>query len=65
MRPRSIARLAPAALTGNVAKGVPGENECLIWRTFARRGLGIDAKQRDFENKADGVNGFKVPRHCR
>jgi hypothetical protein len=55
---------ADAALTGNVAKGVPGDNECLIWGTFARRGLGINAKQRDFENKADGSNGFKVPDHC-
>jgi extracellular elastinolytic metalloproteinase len=56
---------ADAALTGNPAKGVPGKNECLIWRTFARRGLGVDAKQGDFENKADGTNGFKVPAHCR
>ena len=56
---------ADAALTGNPAKGIPGDNECLIWRTFARRGLGIDAKQGDFENKADGTNGFKVPAHCR
>ncbi|HEV2755121.1 MAG TPA: M36 family metallopeptidase [Actinomycetota bacterium] len=56
---------ADAALTGDVAKGRPGENECLIWRTFARRGLGVNAKQRDFENKADGTNGFKVPERCR
>ena len=55
---------ADAALTGNVAKGVPGKNECLIWRTFARRGLGVNAKQGDFESKADGVNGFKLPKHC-
>jgi uncharacterized membrane protein YkoI len=56
---------ADAALTGNPAKGVPGDNECLIWRTFARRGLGVNAKQGDFESKADAVNGFKVPDHCR
>ena len=55
---------ADAALTGNVAKGVPGKHECLIWHTFARRGLGVDAKQGDFENKVDGKNGFKVPKHC-
>ncbi|HEV3472478.1 MAG TPA: M36 family metallopeptidase [Actinomycetota bacterium] len=55
---------ADAALTGDVANGKPGENECLIWRTFARRGLGIDAKQNDFENKVDGVSGFKVPTQC-
>ncbi|MFN2587924.1 MAG: M36 family metallopeptidase [Actinomycetota bacterium] len=56
---------ADAALTGNVAKGVPGDNECLIWRTFARRGLGVDAKQGDFESKADGTDGFDVPGRCR
>ncbi len=55
---------ADAALTGNPAKGVPGDNECLIWRTFARRGLGVDAKQGDFELKTDGKDGFKVPKHC-
>jgi extracellular elastinolytic metalloproteinase len=56
---------ADAALTGNPAKGVPGKNECLIWKTFARRGLGVNAKQGSFESKADGVDGFKVPGHCR
>ena len=56
---------ADAALTGDVANGQPGKNECLIWRTFARRGLGVNAKQGDFENKVDGVDGFKVPGHCR
>lgn len=56
---------ADAALTGDVANGRPGRNECLIWRTFARRGLGVNAKQGDFENKADGVDGFKVPAHCK
>ncbi|HEY7874697.1 MAG TPA: M36 family metallopeptidase [Actinomycetota bacterium] len=56
---------ADAALTGNVAKGVPGDNECLIWQTFARRGLGVDAKQGEFASKVDGVNGFKVPAHCK
>ncbi|MDQ4025945.1 MAG: M36 family metallopeptidase [Actinomycetota bacterium] len=55
---------ADAALTGDVANGRPGENECLIWRTFARRGLGVNAKQGDFESKTDGVNGFKVPKRC-
>lgn len=55
---------ADAALTGNVAKDVPGDNECLIWRTFARRGLGVDAKQGEFMSKVDGEDGFKVPAHC-
>jgi hypothetical protein len=55
---------ADAALTGDVANGVPGENECLIWRTFARRGLGVNASQGNFESKTDGTNGFQVPSHC-
>jgi len=53
-----------AALTGDVANGIPGENECLIWRTFARRGLGVNASQGNFESKTDGTNGFQVPSHC-
>lgn len=55
---------ADTALTGDVEQGVPGANECLIWRTFARRGLGVDAIQGDFESKTDGVDGFAVPDHC-
>jgi extracellular elastinolytic metalloproteinase len=55
---------ADAALTGDVANGIPGENECLIWRTFARRGLGVNASQGNFESKTDGINGFEVPAHC-
>jgi extracellular elastinolytic metalloproteinase len=55
---------ADAALTGDVANGVPGANECLIWRTFARRGLGVDADQGDFESKTDGIEGYEVPDHC-
>ena len=56
---------ADSALTGDARNGKPGGNYCLIWRSFARRGLGIDAKQGDFENKVDGVQGFKVPERCR
>ena len=48
---------ADAALTG-------GSNECLIWETFARRGLGVDAVQGDFESKTDGTDGFAIPAHC-
>lgn len=55
---------ADAALTGDVANGLPGANECLIWRSFARRGLGVDASQGNFESKTDGRNGFQVPAHC-
>ena len=55
---------ADAALTGDVANGVPGKNECLIWRSFARRGLGVNAGQGNFESKTDGTNGFLVPAYC-
>jgi hypothetical protein len=56
---------ADAALTGDVAHGVPGDNECLIWKTFARRGLGVDAEQGAFGSKVDGKDGFEVPKQCR
>jgi hypothetical protein len=55
---------ADAALTGDPAAGVPGKNECLIWRTFARRGLGWSADQGDPYSKTDGVEGFDLPAHC-
>lgn len=55
---------ADAALTGDVANGIPGENECLIWRTFARRGLGVNASQGNVQSKTDGKDGFQVPAHC-
>ena len=63
-RPPSARSAADAALTGDPANGIPGANECLIWRTFARRGLGVDASQGNFESKTDGRNGFQVPPHC-
>lgn len=34
-----------------------GENQCLIWETFARRGLGVNAL-------AGGVNDFSIPDQC-
>lgn len=55
---------ADAALTGDLAEGIPGENECLIWRTFARRGLGLSATQRNPASKVDGREGYDVPEHC-
>jgi hypothetical protein len=56
---------ADHALTGDPANGVPGEHECLIWSTFARRGLGVDADQGDPFSKTDGMEGYRVPQHCR
>lgn len=41
-----------------------GANQCLIWKAFARRGMGWSANQRDFENVNDGSEGFDVPPTC-
>jgi extracellular elastinolytic metalloproteinase len=35
-----------------------GENKCLIWKAFAKRGLGTDAVQSGYKN------GYKVPSEC-
>jgi hypothetical protein len=55
---------ADQALTGNAGTGEPGDNECLIWRTFARRGLGWSADQRNPHSKTDGIEGYDVPPRC-
>jgi extracellular elastinolytic metalloproteinase len=36
-----------------------GIHECLIWRAFAKRGLGIDARSEKYEND------FKTPEKCK
>jgi extracellular elastinolytic metalloproteinase len=41
-----------------------GANQCLIWSTFARRGLGQDATQGDPDSWFDGEAGYVVPRTC-
>ena len=41
-----------------------GENECLIWSVFARRGLGVDAASNDSDTRRDNVDGFEVPLSC-
>ena len=55
---------ADRALTGDVATGVRGENECLIWAAFARRGLGFSADQGDPASKVDHTEGYDVPVDC-
>lgn len=65
---------ADAALTGSEVTGVDtegsrvtesrGENFCLIWDTFANRGLGVDAEQGDPASKTDGANGFQTHPDC-
>ncbi|WP_084426703.1 T9SS-dependent M36 family metallopeptidase [Aequorivita capsosiphonis] len=41
-----------------------GENRCLIWRAFARRGLGLSASQGSSNSKTDGTEAFDVPVEC-
>ena len=46
--------LADQNLTG-------GANQCLIWRAFAKRGLGASANQGSSDNTNDGTQAFDVP----
>ena len=41
-----------------------GENFCLLWDTFARRGLGVNADQGDPDDSNDGVEGFQSHPAC-
>ncbi len=41
-----------------------GANKCLIWKAFAKRGLGKSASQGDPNNRFDGAEGFDVPAEC-
>ncbi len=41
-----------------------GENRCLIWNTFARRGLGLNALAGNKMNINDQVEDFSVPKDC-
>jgi extracellular elastinolytic metalloproteinase len=45
---------ADIALTG-------GDNQCLIWEVFARRGLGASAIQGTSASRADGTEAFDMP----
>ena len=38
-----------------------GDNQCLIWEAFARRGLGLSASQGSSNSTSDGVEAFDVP----
>ncbi len=48
---------ADQALTG-------GDNQCAIWRAFAKRGLGAGASQGSSNNVIDGVAAFALPPTC-
>ena len=41
-----------------------GANSCIIWSSFARRGLGPNADQGDTNDWQDGVSDFEAPREC-
>ncbi|QAA82492.1 T9SS type A sorting domain-containing protein [Aequorivita sp. H23M31] len=41
-----------------------GANRCLIWRAFAKRGLGLSANQGSSSSKLDGTAAFDVPEEC-
>ncbi len=41
-----------------------GANQCLIWETFAKRGLGYSANQGSFASLTDGTEAFDVPPVC-
>ncbi len=48
---------ADLALTG-------GDNQCLIWQAFAKRGLGFSAEQRSSMKTGDGTAAFNLPAEC-
>lgn len=41
-----------------------GENRCLIWSVFARRGLGLSASQGSSASATDGTSAFDIPGDC-
>ncbi|MFN4123197.1 MAG: M36 family metallopeptidase [Flavobacteriales bacterium] len=41
-----------------------GIHTCLIWHTFARRGLGLSASQGSSNNVLDGSQAFDIPFDC-
>lgn len=41
-----------------------GENRCMIWKTFAKRGLGLNALSGNKMNISDQVEDFSIPKDC-
>ena len=41
-----------------------GGNQCLIWDSFARRGLGYSADQGGYYDRTDGTEAFDLPPSC-
>src|SRR5262249_56664636 len=48
---------ADEALTG-------GANNCILWRAFAKRGLGVGAAEHSSLSTRDGIEAFDVPSSC-
>ena len=53
-----------AILAADVAL-TEGENQCLIWRGFAKRGLGYSASQGSPTSRSDGTEAFDTHPDCR
>ncbi|MFC6267608.1 T9SS-dependent M36 family metallopeptidase [Frigoriflavimonas asaccharolytica] len=41
-----------------------GENRCMIWETFAKRGVGVDASAGAKNNINDQTEDYKIPEEC-
>lgn len=41
-----------------------GDNQCIIWEAFAKRGMGENANQVSADNTSDGFEDFSVPGTC-
>ncbi|MCL4119779.1 UNVERIFIED_CONTAM: hypothetical protein GTU68_028550 [Idotea baltica] len=41
-----------------------GANHCLIWKAFAKRGLGYSANQGSSNSRSDGMEAFDLPPGC-
>ncbi len=41
-----------------------GANQCLIWKAFAKRGLGFSADQGSSGTVEDGIEAFDIPQSC-
>lgn len=53
-----------AVLAADIASN-NGENRCMIWETFAARGVGVDAKSGLKNSINDQVENFDLPYECR
>ncbi len=41
-----------------------GSNQCLLWKVFAKRGLGFSADQGSSDDRCDGTAAFDLPPSC-